>query len=223
MRTIPRLCPVPHSPQKPTPFSRADKEKEEGDWRVVGRCRGKSRTAIHQSQHDPKDNGIYSPILLISSKGDAPDSYEKTGTEVLKLNEPVWKKILNLRNSNKIWMESGTKKVAVCARPLIICPVFPFIKKEFVQPPPPKWLVNTLKNQESVQDIPLPRPSLFKNTLGHELISTPKDTLNSNPSQSPKKEIDVQNHYLYQKKVKKKKNSIFTKNRRTAFSDKHET
>lgn len=67
----------PTFPAKQTPSSSADKEKEKGEWRVVGRCRGKSRTARPQSQYDPKGNDTYSPIPLLRSKDDAQASYEK--------------------------------------------------------------------------------------------------------------------------------------------------
>lgn len=46
-------------------------EKEQEEWLVVGRARGKLQTAGPQSPEAPKDKGMYSPTLSTSSNGDA--------------------------------------------------------------------------------------------------------------------------------------------------------
>lgn len=84
VRRIPQLSPRPHIPKKPTPAASADKEKEEGEWRVVSEGRGKGHTARTLSQHDPKDNGTNSPIPFITSKGDAPASYAAIASDIQK-------------------------------------------------------------------------------------------------------------------------------------------
>lgn len=74
-----------------------DKEKDEREWRVVGRGREKRQIAEHQSQHDPKVNATYSLISSIISKCDDSASYAATASEIQKNNEPSWEKIAKLR------------------------------------------------------------------------------------------------------------------------------
>lgn len=78
---------------KPTHSANEDKEKEVGEWRVVGRDRSKSKTARPQSSEAPRANSTYSPIPFNSSKSDTPSSYSKNASEVQTLNKPSWDKI----------------------------------------------------------------------------------------------------------------------------------
>lgn len=89
----------PTLPPKSTPQTSVDKEKQEEEWHVVVRGRGKNRTAWRLSQHELLDKNTDSPIPSTISEVDASASSEKTASTTQKMNEPSWQKIYKYINS----------------------------------------------------------------------------------------------------------------------------
>lgn len=92
------------------------------------------------------------------------------------------------KKKNKIFKLRGLKNKVAWGAGLLVsfAPSSPSSKKTFIHPPLLKSVTHTQsKQKESIQDIPLPRLSPFKNTPVPTLRSTSTTTLT--PSQSHRK------------------------------------